>query len=433
MKQLSKTIFIFLLVFYSFLFEARAQIDTTFVKSDTVRNKSTYADSLTNQDAIYNRPFINVYKNALAIGGYMEANSNAFSTNGVSEGFSMEFRRFNIFLYGAIRRRIKFLSELEFEHGTKEINLETALLDFEIHPAFNFRAGIILPPIGGFNLNHDSPKWDIIDRPLVSTQLIPATLSEVGAGFHGKLFRRRLQFTYDFYITNGLGDNIILNATGRTSLQEGKSPEMFAADNNGEPMIAAKVAFKVRKIGEVGLSYYGGTYNTFRVKGFDVDPRRNLSIFAIDYTASVKKLNIAGEFAFIQLQRPASVGDIFGNKQWGGYLDLVYPLYSWTPFKKRREINTNAKFQRINRNLQNRDAVLSVVARLETVDFNVGKFSTTGENIRDEIYALTGGLSLRIAYNTVVRLNFRYHWIHDILGNPVTHRAGIQGGVTTYF
>ncbi|MFT5859139.1 MAG: hypothetical protein ACI865_001236, partial [Flavobacteriaceae bacterium] len=53
------------------------------------------------------------------------------------------------------------LAELEFEHGTEEIALETALLDFELHSAFNFRAGIILPQIGMFNVNHDSPKWQI--------------------------------------------------------------------------------------------------------------------------------------------------------------------------------------------------------------------------------------------------------------------------------
>ena len=93
-------------------------------------------------ESIYKRPFIDFGKTA--VGGYLEANSNYFSEDGVSEGFSMEMRRFNIFLFSKISKRVKFLSELEFEHGTEEIALETAQLDFEFSPFLNFRAGIIL-------------------------------------------------------------------------------------------------------------------------------------------------------------------------------------------------------------------------------------------------------------------------------------------------
>jgi len=171
--------------------------------------------TITIQDAIYQRPFITLGKTTTAIGGYMEANTNYFMEDGVTEGFSMEMRRFNIFLYSTIGERIKILSELEFEHGTEEIELETALIDFEINPAFNFRAGILLPQIGLVNANHDSPKWEFIDRPLSSTQIIPTTLSEVGFGIHGKFFPKNFIFSYDAYVVNGLQENIILNEEGR--------------------------------------------------------------------------------------------------------------------------------------------------------------------------------------------------------------------------
>lgn len=85
----------------------------------------------------------------------------------------MELRRFNVFIYSNISRKIKFLSELEFEHGTAEIELETKQLDFEINQSLNFRMGILLPQIGMFNVNHDSPKREVIDRQLVSTMTIP--------------------------------------------------------------------------------------------------------------------------------------------------------------------------------------------------------------------------------------------------------------------
>ena len=85
--------------------------------------------NLTNKDAVYQRPFIYEEQRSnlsAAVGGYLEANTNYFSTDGISEGYSMEMRRFNIFLYSTIKERIKFISELEFGHGTEEIELETA-------------------------------------------------------------------------------------------------------------------------------------------------------------------------------------------------------------------------------------------------------------------------------------------------------------------
>jgi hypothetical protein len=143
------------------------------------------ADSTLAQDGIFARPFIGSVASA-SIGGYVEGNTNWFVEDGVGEGFSMELRRFNVFLFSQVSQRVRFLSELEFEHGTEEIALETALVDVQIRPELVIRVGIILPPLGFFNQNHDSPRWDFVDRPLVSTDIIPSTLSEVGGGVYGR-------------------------------------------------------------------------------------------------------------------------------------------------------------------------------------------------------------------------------------------------------
>jgi hypothetical protein len=367
-----------------------------------------------NKDAIYERPFIQVGKAATALGGYLEGNTNYFVTDGATEGFSMELRRFNIFLYSTIGKRIKFLSELEFEHGTEEINLETALIDFELNPAFNFRAGIILAPIGAFNQNHDSPKWEFIERPLVSTKIIPSTLSETGFGFHGKLFTGDFVFSYETYVVNGLRDGVILNSEGRTFLPAGKSPEMVGEDNNGTPMFTGRVAVKHRKIAEIGLSYYGGTYNTFKLEGIKVDEKRNLSIYAIDFNSKIMKLKINGEFVLANIDVPASAGNFNGNKQWGGYIEGVYPILKRSIFKYKSSV--------INLNL-----------RLEAVDFNVGKFAETRADMGDEIKAIVPGISFRPSANTVIRANYRYHWETDFFGNPPVRTAGFQVGFASYF
>ncbi|MHC4149666.1 MAG: hypothetical protein ACYSR5_09305 [Planctomycetota bacterium] len=368
----------------------------------------------TSQDAIYQRPFITVGQTKTAVGGYLEGNTNYFSEDGVSEGFSMEMRRFNIFLYSTISKKIRFLSELEFEHGTEEIALETALIDLEINPAFIVRAGVLLPPIGSFNQNHDSPKWEFVERPLVATQIIPSTLSEIGFGFNGRVFGRDYSLTYDFYLVNGLDDGIILNEEGRTFLQSGKNEERFGEDNNGEPMLTGRLALVHHKWGEFGISYYGGAYNSFKLEGEEVDRKRNLSIFAFDFDTNVGKAALRGEFALNRIDVPEDISEIYGKKQWGAYAEVVYPI--------------------IRRNILNyENAAVNANLRLERIDYNQGEFSSTQKNIYDEVNAVVFGLSFRPNSNTVYRANYRRHWVRDILGNPTIHIGGFQFGVATYF
>ncbi len=389
------------------------QVDSTLAGSSPgpVSNDSIIN---TNQDGIYtNRPFTQGDKRT-AVGGYLEANTNYFVEDGVGDGFSMEMRRFNVFLYSQIGKRIRMLSELEFEHGTEEIALETAIMDFTIDPAFNFRGGILLPPIGAFNQNHDSPLWEIVDRPLVSTQIIPSTLSEVGFGVFGKLYKSNMVFTYDLYLVNGLQDGVVLNEDGRTSMSAGKTEEMFAEDNNGAPMLTGKLGIRHRKYGELGLSYYGGAYNTHMLDGAEIDTKRRLSIMAVDLNAQFGKLNIKGEAAYNTIQVADDLSELFGEKQWGAHLDFIYPIMN-------------------RRVLKYDNTVLNGIIRLEKIDYNIGTFASTNTNIGDEVEALVLGLSLRPLPTTVIKANYRYHWITDALNNAKVKAAGVQVGLATYF
>jgi hypothetical protein len=365
------------------------------------------------QDGLYQRPFIGSVAST-SIGGYVEGNTNYFVEEGVSEGFSMELRRFNVFLFSQISQRVRFLSELEFEHGTEEIALETALVDFEVAPSLTLRAGILLPPLGFFNQNHDSPRWDFVERPLVSTDIIPSTLSEVGAGAYGRFVVGDLLLSYDAYVTNGLGEGVVGNDLGRTDIPSGKSGEQFAEDNNGAPAFSTRLALRAPELGEVGLSHYRGYYNTYAREGVDVDDRRWLSISALDWGATVGAAEIRGEVAYASIDVPESLAELFGDVQWGGHVDVVVPV--WRP-----------------RIAGYDSAVLSGALRVERVDYNVGSFSSTGEAIRDDVTAIVPGVSFRPTPETVFRANYRYHWTRDFPGNPTIRTAGFQFGLATYF
>ena len=161
---------------------AFSQIDPSLLKrvpKDTSGNKM-------NMDALYNRPFLQPGKLPVALGGYAEANYQYLQENGISEGHQFQMRRMSLFVSSSIGNRIKFLSEIEFEDGAKEIAIEFASIDFEFNPLLNLRGGIVLNPIGAFNQNHDGPKWEFVDRPIAATQMLPATFSNAGFGLYGK-------------------------------------------------------------------------------------------------------------------------------------------------------------------------------------------------------------------------------------------------------
>jgi len=365
------------------------------------------------QGGVYNRPFI-TSSDRTSIGGYAEGNTNYFVEDGIGDGFSMELRRFNLFLFSSLGSRLRFISELEFEHGTEEIAIETAQLDFQLDRALVLRAGILLPPIGAFNQNHDSPRWEFIDRPLVSTRIIPSTLSEVGFGVNGRLAPGGVAMTYDAYLTNGLTDGVVLNDDGRTLLSAGKRPEMFGEDNNGSPALSGRVAAQRPRWGELGLSYYGATYNTFRLDGELVDEQRRLSIAALDFNTELRMVSVRGELAVARVDVPDDLSDLFASRQWGAHVDVVVPV--WRP-----------------RMLGLRGAVLNAGLRVERVDYNVGTFRSTGQQIHDEVTAIVPGISFRPVPGTVFKANYRRHWTRDALGNPAALLGGYQVGFATYF
>ncbi len=213
--------------------------------SVTIRVQRDTSAMLLNMDAVYNRPFLMIGKTPVAVGGYVEANSEYKGTDGVKEGLSFQMRRLTIFLASTISRRIKFLSEIEFEDGTKEINIEFASVDFEFHPMLNLRGGIVMNPIGAFNQNHDGPRWEFVDRPISATQLLPATWSNVGVGIHGKHFIPGWAFAYEAYLTNGFDDSIIANEENKTFLPASKGfVKRFEESSNGKPLFTAKVVIK---------------------------------------------------------------------------------------------------------------------------------------------------------------------------------------------
>jgi len=370
-----------------------------------------------NMDAIYNRPFLQAGKFPATLGGYVEANTAYFSEDGISEGLSFQLPRLTLFVSASIKQRIKFLTEVELEEGGREINIEFASVDVEFHPLVNFRGGIIMNPIGSFNQNHDGPKWEFISRPISSTTIIPSTFSNVGFGLFGKYARQNWVWAYEAYLTNGFDDQIINNAENRTWFPAAKdNAERFEESFNGIPLVTMKTALRHRKIGELGISWMGGVYNKFKEDGLELDKKRRVDFIAVDFNTTLSKVKtyINGEWVWAMVDVPPTYTQQFGNKQRGGFIDIVQPVI------KKRMLGWD-------------DASLNIACRADYADYNVGKFKDTGGNIFDHVFAIVPAVSFRPSAQTVFRANYRYEWRKDILGNPASKTAGFQLGLSTYF
>lgn len=399
----------------------KAQIDTTLLKS---ASQDTLSKGL-NMDAIYNRPFLGNDKLPVSIGGYMEANWQHLGTDGVTEGNQFQFRRLSLFIASSISKRIKLLSEIEFENDPDELEegkpteiaIEYAALDIEFDPLLNLRGGIILNPIGAFNQNHDAPKWEFTDRPIAMTQMLPATWNNAGFGIYGKRYSNNWMYAYEFYLTGGFDGSIIDNDHNATFLPEAReNAARFATTESGEPMITGKLSLRNSRIGELGISYMGGIYNKYQEDGLIIDDKRRCDVFDMDFNTVISKINttIITEWAWIFVDVPETYTQQYGTKQKGGFIDIVQPVL------KRKMFGWE-------------DAVLNIACRFEYVDWNVGKFKETNTNIAEDLWSVMPAISFRPTQQTVIRLNYRFQKQRDILGNDPSITGGIILGVATYF
>src|SRR5437870_5427398 len=262
---------------------------------------------------IYAKPFVSSPRTT--VGGYMDLQYRLFSSSkstGIGQpstgagSSSFDQQRFVPFFYSDITDRLKVAAELEIEHGIRsksnegsgiEVSLEFATIDYLIHEKLNFRAGIILLPVGKFNLLHDSPLNDLSDRPLVATAIIPSTLSETGAGFYGTFYPSRLsKLDYELYATQGFNGYHgttpqITEANGLRDARQRVSTVDDGLDNNNGKAAVGRVAFSPILGVEVGGSGYYGSY--------DPASKRPLAIWAADWTFQRGPFELIGEAAWV--------------------------------------------------------------------------------------------------------------------------------------
>lgn len=259
------------------------------------------------------------------IGGYGSTRFEASDLDRLNNTFT--FRRFVLTGDATIGERIRGLVELEFERLTEleversapseggrrgfsdaiessdgsELSLEQAWVQFELAPWARYRAGMILVPLGRFNLTHDDNRWNIPRRSLVdrgvSVLPVPAAWSEVGMGLNGDIPTARWgRISYEAYVMNGVTLDAtietIARGSGELETEVEIQPRRGTAniDVKRDKAGALRLAWSPALGHEIGVSGYYGRYTP------DFLPSENLWAVGLDGKTTLGPLEFEGQY-----------------------------------------------------------------------------------------------------------------------------------------
>ncbi|MBK7712372.1 MAG: hypothetical protein IPJ37_16495 [Bacteroidales bacterium] len=137
----------------------------------------------------------------LNIGGYGEVHYNQPFSKNQKELGTLDVHRIVMFLGYNFSKKTQFVSEIEFEYA-KELWVEQAFLQHRIAKFINFRAGLLLVPMGIINEYHEPTTFNGVERPIIDNRISLSTWREVGFGFAGNLVPVTVK--YQIYAIGGL-------------------------------------------------------------------------------------------------------------------------------------------------------------------------------------------------------------------------------------
>ena len=196
----------------------------------------------------------------------------------------------------AEKQNIVFNSEIEYEFGSREIDVEQAYVEWKVRPEFAFRGGIIVPALGRFNVFHDSYLNLTTVRPLINQFIVPTAYRDAGVGVRGRFkLPHKMKFSYEANLVNGMqGTNADGEATpfsrllGQASAAE-PGQIAFQAENRRKAIVGRVGLSPIAGL-EFGVSAYNGRFNK---RG---DASQSVTIVFIDGSYRRGELTINGEY-----------------------------------------------------------------------------------------------------------------------------------------
>jgi hypothetical protein len=302
----------------------------------------------------------------LKIGGYGSIDYHQPIGGEVRRVGEMDVHRFIMLLGYSFNNRTQFITEIEFEHVV-EVYIEQAFLQHKINNFINFRAGLMLTPMGITNEYHEPNLFRGVDRPFIDNQISPTTWREIGAGFMGYILPASLK--YQAYLMNGFisyDNQPVLSGRGLRSGRQKGAESVFSSPN-----FAGKIEFFGLRGLNIGTSVYLGNTQSTLYNGVDKNDETGmaradssvvgLKMLGLDLRYSTGGLQLKGQYYLTSLsnteeynlftRRADGTPNDVGSAHNGYYMEAAYNLFrhlssvksELTPFIRYEKWNTQYK------------------------------------------------------------------------------------------
>ena len=279
----------------------------------------------------------------LTIGGYGEVHYNQTLNPDTRQNGTLDVHRM-VMLFGyQFSERTQFVSELEFEH-VSEVYVEQAFLQHKVNRSINFRAGLLLIPMGIVNEYHEPTTFHGVERPLIDSKIAPSTWREIGFGLTGTIQPAFLK--YQAYVVNGFnGYNGSAKLSGSSGLRSGR--QKGAESYISSPNFTGKIEYYGIGGLNLGLSGYWGNTQSTLYNGIAKDDEIALakadssvvgvSMIGLDARYTVKGLQLRGQLYSVSLSNADEYNQFtrksstdlndLGSSMTGFYVEAAYNVF----------------------------------------------------------------------------------------------------------
>jgi hypothetical protein len=299
-------------------------------------------------------PAVNLLDARVKIGGYGSVRFEANNAGGdhsapgsAARGFT--FRRFVLTTDTRINDRLRIYTEteferlleleierkvqggpqgLQFEQGLEgsnggSVELEQAWAQFDFSKNHGFRFGVVLSPVGRYNINHDDDYWDIPRRTLTDRDApvlpVKAAWRELGAGFVGHAnMGGSGRIDYQVYVLGGATLDFTLNQITQTGSSQprrliseaevGLTSGAFDGTKSAQA-VSYRVAYSPRLGSEIALSGYHGKYTP----GF-LPVSESIHVLGLDGIFKHKAFQVEGELIVSSFGNVRNVLSAFASR-----------------------------------------------------------------------------------------------------------------------
>ncbi|MDD4087295.1 MAG: hypothetical protein PHP48_08625 [Bacteroidales bacterium] len=353
----------------------------------------------TNQQVLYQNSADNLLaaQSKLTIGGYGEVHYNQTLDKDTRYNGKLDVHRLVMLLGYNFSEKVQFVAEIEYEH-VSEVYIEQAFLQYRLNQLIQFRAGLMLIPMGIINEYHEPTTFNGVERPLIDGKVAPTTWREIGFGITGSYLPASLK--YQLYLVNGFnGYDGSAKLSGANGFRSGR--QKGAESYISSPNLTGKIEYYGIKGLNIGLSgYFGKTQSTLYNKLDKNDATAvsqadssvvGINMIGVDTRYTLGNWQLRGQFYYAGISNSANynhfAGSDLGSALNGYYVEAAYDL-----------LGSNQKV----------DAGLIPFFRYEAYNTQASMEGNLKAGKANEVQAITTGITWRMTQGAVFKTDLQF-------------------------